>query len=214
VSRSPTELPVPSSRAESKAQTRQALLRAALSLTATNAFDSISLRQVTKAAGITPTAFYRHFADMEELGLVLVEESFSSLRTMLREVRDNRVLDDNMIARSIVVVMNHVHSRASHFRFIARERYGGVRVLRRSIRHEIQLIIEELTIDMSLIPTVDEWELSDRRMLASVLVESIVHMVAELLDADAHEEQEIVGRTEQQLRLTILGVPQWRTSRT
>lgn len=204
----------PSTRAESKALTRQALLRAALALTSTNAFDSISLRQVTKLAGLSPTAFYRHFDDMDELGLVLVEESFSSLRTMLREVRDNRVLDEHMIARSIAVVMNHVHNRGPHFRFIARERYGGVRVLRRAIRHEIQLIIDELTIDMTLIPNVDEWDVADRRMLAGLLVESIVHMVAELLDAEPSEERAIIARTEQQLRLSILGVPQWRANRT
>ena len=34
-----------------------------------------------------PTAFYRHFASLEELGLALVDESFASLRAMLRDVR-------------------------------------------------------------------------------------------------------------------------------
>ena len=34
---------------------------------------------------VVPTAFYRHFASMDELGLALVEESFRTLRTMLRE---------------------------------------------------------------------------------------------------------------------------------
>ncbi len=34
--------------------------------------------------GSAPTAFYRHFDDMEELGLVLVEQSFGTLSDMLR----------------------------------------------------------------------------------------------------------------------------------
>ena len=76
--------PSPSSRREGKELTRQALLRAALKLLSRNSFDSISLREVTREAGISPTAFYRHFDGMEELGLVLVEESFGSLRQMLR----------------------------------------------------------------------------------------------------------------------------------
>ena len=52
------------SREEAKVLTRQALLRAALKLLSRNSFDSISLREVTKEAGISPTAFYRHFDDM------------------------------------------------------------------------------------------------------------------------------------------------------
>ena len=77
----------PSSRESSKELTRAALLRAALKLLSRSSFDSISLREVTREAGITPTAFYRHFDDMEELGLVLVEESFGTLSDMLRGAR-------------------------------------------------------------------------------------------------------------------------------
>src|SRR5690606_9076848 len=75
------------SRSESKELTRQALLRAALKLLARNSFDSISLREITRQAGISPTAFYRHFDDTEELGLALVEEAFGSLRQMMRDAR-------------------------------------------------------------------------------------------------------------------------------
>ena len=34
-----------------------------------------------------PTAFYRHFESIDELGLALVDESFSSLRDLLRAAR-------------------------------------------------------------------------------------------------------------------------------
>src|SRR5439155_23497205 len=63
-------------RQERKRRTRQALLDAALELLKEQSFSSLSLRQVTRAAGIVPTAFYRHFDDMEELGLALIDESF------------------------------------------------------------------------------------------------------------------------------------------
>ena len=74
-------------RQERKQLTRQALLDAALELLEEQSFSSLSLRQVTRAAGIVPTAFYRHFDDMEELGLVLIDESFRTLRTMIRAAR-------------------------------------------------------------------------------------------------------------------------------
>lgn len=59
---------------EEKERTRGALLRAALRLGSAHGFSSVGLREVARAAGIAPTSFYRHFADMEELGLALAEE--------------------------------------------------------------------------------------------------------------------------------------------
>ena len=47
---------------------------AAAELASGRSFDTLSLREVAKLAGIAPTSFYRHFHDMEGLGLALIEE--------------------------------------------------------------------------------------------------------------------------------------------
>jgi AcrR family transcriptional regulator len=190
-----------STRLAGKELTRQALVRAALKLLSDNSFDSLSLREVTREAGITPTAFYRHYDDMEELGLVLVEESFQSLGDMVKDARAQSPFDEDAINRSLAVVVRHMHDHTAHFRFIARERYGGVRRLRRAINNALQLFADELAIDLVVVPGVDNWTADDRRMLAGVITETIIAMVAELL--------EIVERTARQLRLISLGVPAW-----
>ena len=74
-------------RAERKERTRRAILDAALVLCENSSLAAVSLRQVAKEVGIVPTAFYRHFDSVESLGLALVDESFVSLRAMLRDVR-------------------------------------------------------------------------------------------------------------------------------
>lgn len=196
-------------REESKELTRQALLRAALKLLSRNSYDSISLREVTKEAGISPTAFYRHFDDMEELGLALVDESFGSLRTMLRDARADPTLINNAIDRSVETVVIASERNKLHFRFIARERYGGVKRIRKAIRRELQLFADELSIDLSVFPFVKDWTIDDRRMLASLIAETMIHMAAELLEADASERDEIIERARQQLLLINMGVPTW-----
>jgi AcrR family transcriptional regulator len=198
-----------STRLESKELTRQALIRSALKLLSQNSFDSLSLREVTREAGISPTAFYRHFDDMEELGLVLVEASFVSLGAMLKDARTQTPFDGDTIKRSLAVVVLHMHNHTAHFRFIARERYGGVRRLRRAINRELQLFADELAIDLVAMPGVDRWSADDRRMLAGVITETIIRMVSELLEIGPDEEQDIVERTKRQLRLISLGVPAW-----
>ena len=74
-------------RAERKVETRRRLLDAALELVDERGFAALSLRELTRKAGITPAAFYRHFANTDELGLVLVDEAFGTLGAMLRDAR-------------------------------------------------------------------------------------------------------------------------------
>jgi hypothetical protein len=128
---------------------------------------------------------------------------------MLKDARSQTSFDGDTIKRSLAVVVVHMHHHTSHFRFIARERYGGVRRLRRAINRELQLFADELAIDLVAMPGVDAWTIEDRRMLAGVITETIIRMVAELLEVGPDEEQEIVERTKKQLRLISLGVPAW-----
>jgi len=64
---------------EERERVRLALFRATLHLAAAHGFPSLSLREVAREALIAPTSFYRHFEDMEELGLALVEEKVGPL---------------------------------------------------------------------------------------------------------------------------------------
>ncbi len=53
-------------------------------LSAERSFASLSLREVAREAGIAPTSFYRHFRDVDELGLTMVDESGLMLRQLMR----------------------------------------------------------------------------------------------------------------------------------
>ena len=58
---------------EDRERVAQELLRVTLRLAAAHGFVSLGLREVSRAADIAPTSFYRHYADMEELGRELIE---------------------------------------------------------------------------------------------------------------------------------------------
>ena len=76
------------SRSQQKERTRRAIIDAAIGqLGESKSFASLSLREVSREAGIAPTSFYRHFKDMEELGLTLVDESGLTLRQVMRKGR-------------------------------------------------------------------------------------------------------------------------------
>jgi AcrR family transcriptional regulator len=201
-------------RQQRKQRTRQALLDAALELLAEQSFSSLSLREVARGAGVVPTAFYRHFQDMEELGLALIDESFRTLRAMIRAARANQRTYEHAIRNSVEILVEYVHEHDTHFRFIARERFGGVAALRRAIRGEIRLFASDLATDLARFPYLDRWSSEDLQLLAGLMVNAMVATAEAILDAppsDPVAEAEIVTTAGRQLRMITLGVPQWRS---
>ena len=198
--------------AERRRHTRQALLEAALlRLEAGESFDALSLRGVTRAAGVAPAAFYRYFASMDELGLALVEESFRALRAMLREAREQPAPHD-AIRRSVEILVEHVRAHRQHFAFVARVRASGSQVVRHAIRAEIRLFTSELATDLARFPVLREWSTEDLLMLAGLLVNTMIATIEAMLDvpvAAPEAEAEIERTAEKQLRLTLLAVPHW-----
>lgn len=202
-------------RQERKQRTRRALLDAALELLEEQSFSSLSLRQVTRAAGIVPTAFYRHFDSMEELGLALIDESFRTLRAMIRDARADPRTYEHVIRNSVEILVREVHEHDTHFRFIGRERFGGVAALRHAIRGEIRLFASELATDLARFPYLERWTTEDLQLLAGLIVNAMVSTAEAILDAppeDPAAEAEIIRTAERQLRLIMLGVPHWRSA--
>jgi AcrR family transcriptional regulator len=197
-------------RQERKERTRQALLDAALDLLEHQSFGSLSLRQVTREVGIVPTAFYRHFRDMDGLGLALVADSFATLRQMIRAARHDVRDYEGVIDRSAEILAEYVQNQRAHFQFIARERYSGVPVLRQAIRWELRLFVSELALDLSRFPILDTWSTDDLQMLAELIVTSMVSTAEAMLDpTNDRDRDEIVRMAKRQLRLIVVGVAGW-----
>lgn len=201
-------------RAQQKERTRVALLDAALRLLEQKSFSSLGLREVAREAGVVPTAFYRHFDSMEELGLVLIDDSFRTLRQMIRAARAEPQRPEHVIRRSVEILVKHIHEHRLHFRFIARERSSGVPVMRQAIRTEIRLFSSELATDLARFPYLDRWPTEDLAVVASLIVSTMVSTAEAIVDRPADSrgaaEAEIVHHAEKQLLLIALGVSAWR----
>ncbi|MBM4475039.1 TetR family transcriptional regulator [Rhodococcus hoagii] len=201
-------------RAQRKERTRQALLDRALELHADRTFASVSLREVARAAGIVPTAFYRHFASMDELGVVLAEDSMRVLRRMLRDAR--RTPSSRNARDSLDILVRQVRAHEAEFRFVARERYGGVPEVRRAIATELRLFVSELTIDLGRMPALGDWDAPDLEMAADLIVQAMLAAVVDLLEVDrpgSADERAVVDRTAKQLRLITIGMGEWKPAR-
>jgi AcrR family transcriptional regulator len=199
-------------RGERKERTRRAILDAALALSSEGTFAALSLRAVAKEVGIVPTAFYRHFESIDELGLALVEESFVSLRAMLRDVRRNGPALDDIIDGSLRVLVEHVHAQREHFRFIARERAAGPLVVREAIAHGIERFERELALDLARLPGTEKWSSEDLQTQSNLIVNSVVATAEVIITSGPEAEQAVVARTRTQLRMVLIGALNWRSN--
>ena len=209
-----TETAAESTRAAQKERTRQQLLDAALRLSAREGFAQISLRQVAREAGVVPTAFYRHFESMDELGLALVEQSFSTLRRMIREAQRDPAVFDNIIDAAAEVLVDAVKNSKMHFGFVSRERVGGSEAVHRAIRHELDLFVSELAVVLARLPNIENWSSDDVQMVSRLFVRNMVsnaEEVVEMPDGRPDLEERIKEGARRQMRLIVLGFEKWES---
>ena len=161
-------------RAEQKQQTRNALMDAARHLMECGrGFGSLSLREVAKAAGIVPTGFYRHFSDMDQLGLELVSEVGQTFRETIRLVRHNEFVMGGIIDASVRIFLDVVEAKRSQFLFLAREQYGGSLPVRQAIATLRENISSDLAADLTLMPKLQHLDAADLSVMADLIVKSV-----------------------------------------
>jgi AcrR family transcriptional regulator len=160
-------------RDERKQQSRQALLDAALALsTSGRSFSSISLREIARHVGLVPTAFYRHFQDMNELGLELVDQVALHLKGILHQLGQAYIYQPNTKTKiSLDLFFQAVEHNPEPWVFLIAERWGVSEVIRHAIAREINFLIEDLANDLAQMETVKHIRnAQDLQVLANILI--------------------------------------------
>ena len=202
------------SRQEQKEQTREALLDAALELSQEAGFAQVSLRQVTRAAGVVPTAFYRHFDSMDQVGLALVERSFATLRQLMRKAQRDPDLFTDLISSSIEILVASVKDNREHFAFVGRERLGGSAPVRDAIHRELELFVSETAVAIRLLPVVSSWTIDDVMALSGLFVRNMVFRAEEVLAMPAGRadlEADLKREMRREMLMIVFGVVNWQS---
>lgn len=191
------------SRQEQKLKTRQNIIHAAFSLLDENrSLSAISLREVAREAGIAPTSFYRHFKDIDELGLTLVDEAGLALRQLMRQARRRIASGGGVINTSVETFMEFISANKNVFRLLLREHTGTSSAYRLAVFREIQHFVEELT-DYIIEQQGVEYRIA--QLQADAMVRLVFSAGAEALEADTKLRLEIGERVKAQLRFVQKG---------
>ncbi len=193
-------------RAQQKEKTRRSLIDAAFrQLSADRSFSNLSLREVAREAGIAPTSFYRHFKDMDELGLTMVDEGGLLLRQLMRQARQRIVKNGSVIKTSVETFMEFIENSPNVFRLLLRERSGTSSDFRAAVQREMHHFIEELT---EYLLTSGKSK-NEARLQAEASVILVFNYGAEALDMDPSERRALNDHLIIQLRMIAKGAARY-----
>lgn len=221
-------------REQKKRQTRQAFFNAVLDLCMTGqGYSSISLRQVTREVGVVPTAFYRHFDDMESLGKALVEDELGDALSVLREHMQfgKKRTFERQIAKSVQLFFKAVDAQPKYWQFIASERFGGSEAVRNAIAQQIHFFSTIMSDDLALQPAFEHIGSEDRYLLAEIGVNLSFSWIIDWLELtytpnlDDEDEssnkpnsnletqkQAMLHRCTRQMQILMYGAYNWKSS--
>ncbi|NCP66176.1 MAG: HTH-type transcriptional repressor FabR [Paraglaciecola sp.] len=186
-----------------KLRTRRSIIDAAFSLLdEQRSLSSVSLREVARVAGIAPTSFYRHFKDIDELGLTLVDEAGLALRQLMRQARLRIASGGGVISTSVDTFMEFISENSNVFRLLLREHTGTSLAFRAAVLREIQHFNVELT---DYTKSTTGLPLFIANLQAEAMVKLVFSTGAEALDASPELKKNLAERLKLQLRFIANG---------
>lgn len=203
-------------RNEQKRQTRHAFFQAVLDLSFSgHAFSALSLRHVAREVGVVPTAFYRHFEDMNMLGESLVNEL---LGTALHDLREHLQFGktrthDGQIAGSVAVFFESISQSPLYWHFIVSERYGGNQVVQQALDEQIKIFVQSLSDDLGVQPAFSGLSQDIRLLIADMGVNLFFSWVHKWLTFSSKQSDEKVAylqRCTEQAKVLFYGVSNWK----
>lgn len=179
-------------------------------------YSSVSIREVAKGGGVVPTAFYRHFTDMDDLGLNLVDELSLMLRQLLRKARQAVTEPGQLIDMSLSLLFDYVQANRASFVFMCQSLTGGSPVVRSAIRSELNFFANELSLDLRRLRLLDQLPADMLDEVCQLTISAVALVITELVDVPAHDSAQLAAlkrRLVNQLQVIFLGASHWQSQR-
>ncbi|WP_369942869.1 HTH-type transcriptional repressor FabR [Xanthomonas medicagonis] len=186
---------------------REDLLAAALKLIGPHrSVSTLSLREVTREAGIAPNSFYRQFRDMDELAVALIDLAGSSLRTIIGQARQRAAGSNrSVILSSVETFMEQLRADDKLLHVLLREGTVGSDAFKQAVDRELNYFEEELRVDLIRLAALDGTPLHEPALVSKAITRLVFAMGATAMDLPPEKDPELVRQISAMLRMIILG---------
>ncbi|AKK66470.1 HTH-type transcriptional repressor FabR [Xanthomonas translucens] len=203
----PLPLPEDALPARRSAISREDLLAAALKLIGPHrSVSTLSLREVTREAGIAPNSFYRQFRDMDELAVALIDLAGSSLRTIIGQARRRAAGSHrSVILSSVETFMEQLRADDKLLHVLLREGTVGSDAFKRAVDRELNYFEDELRLDLIRLAAIDQAPLHEPALVSKAITRLVFAMGATAMDLPPERDPELIRQISAMLRMIILG---------
>lgn len=166
---------------------------------------TLSLREVAREAGIAPNSIYRHFHNMDELAVALIDQAGRSLRTIIGAARQRVGEQGSVIRSSVEVFLAQLDADEGWLHILLREGSIGSAEFRAAVERELQFFEDELQRDLVRLAAAHGGAVHAPALTARAMTRLVFAMGARALDMDTAARQQLVEETVTMLRLIMVG---------
>ncbi len=186
--------------------TKEELFQAALNLIGPQkSIAALSLREVAREAGIAPNSFYRHFRDIDELAIELIERSGGVLRQILHQARLKVAKDGSIIRSSVEVFIEQLDADEGNLSLLVREGYTGSISYKQAVEHQLNFFQQELQEDLIRLERLHHNKLAHPDLVAKAITQLVFNMGAKVIDLPNDARKEVAEQTMIMIRMLIEG---------
>ncbi|MFU8926768.1 HTH-type transcriptional repressor FabR [Acinetobacter puyangensis] len=186
--------------------TQQELFQATLNLIGSEkSISSLSLREVAREAGIAPNSFYRHFKDVDELAIALIDRAGEVLRQIIREARLRASKNTSVIRSSIEIFLQQLDADDGNLSLLLREGYTGSASYKKAVERQLSYFQQELQEDLIRIGYLRRKPLHRPDLVAKAITQLVFNMGAKVLDLPSDERQIVAEETMIMIRMIMEG---------
>ncbi len=186
--------------------TKQELFQAALNLIGPQkSIASLSLREVAREAGIAPNSFYRHFKDIDELAIELIDRAGVVLRQILHQARLKATKQNSIIRSSVEVFIEQLDTDEGNLSLLLREGYTGSIPYKLAVERQLNYFQQELQDDLIRLERLNNSKLAHPDIAAKAITQLVFNMGAKVIDMPTAERKETAEQTMIMIRMILEG---------
>ena len=167
--------------------------------------SSLSLREIAREAGIAPNSFYRHFRDIDELAIALIDRAGLVLRKIIREARLQAVLQHSIIRSSVEVFIQLLDADEGYLGLLLRESYTGSTSYKLAVDRQLNFFQQELQEDLIRLEQMNNSKISHADIAAKAITQLVFNMGAKVIDLPAEQRIEVAKQTMLMIRMILTG---------
>ncbi|ABC31820.1 Transcriptional regulator [Hahella chejuensis KCTC 2396] len=185
---------------------REDVISAALKLAGPHrSVSTLSLREVAREAGIAPNSFYRHFRDIDELAVALIERAGASLRKIIGEARNRASMDTSVVRSSVEAFVEQLSADEKFLHILLREGNVGSDAFKYAVERQLCFFEEELCVDLVRLAKSKGTGIMQPELVSKAITRLVFAVAATALDLPFEKHAEISDQLERMIRMIIVG---------